>query len=82
MIFKILEYNYKGFHLVLDEADPGWKCIIGEKEIRFRTSQDAESAINEILKDADKAIEQHKGIPVCKVPGCLVTKTVETEKPY
>lgn len=82
MILKILEYNYKGFHLVLNEADSGWNCIIGEKEIKFRTSQDAESAINEILKDAAKAIEQHKGIPVSKVPVCQVTKTVETENPY
>ena len=82
MILKILEYNYKGFHLVLDETEPGWKCIIGEKEVKFRTSQNAESAINEILKDADKAIDQYNGITVSKVPVCEVTKTEETEKLY
>ena len=82
MILNILEYNYKGFHLVLDEDEPGWKCIIGDKEIRFRTSQDAEFAINEILKDANKAIKQNEGITVRKVPICEVTKTEEIEELY
>lgn len=81
MIHKILEMNYKGFHLVLDEGH-GWKCVIGEQEILFPTSQAAESAIDEILADTTNVIQKHKGTVIGKVLKSQVTKTVEIEKLY
>ena len=82
MILKILETNYKGFHLVLDEERHGWKCVIGEQEILFPHSQAAETAIDEILKDSAAAIKNNKGVVIGKAPRSRVTKTVEEEKPY
>lgn len=82
MILKIVESNYKGFHLVLDEERHGWKCVIGEQEILFPTSQDAKSAINEILKDSAAAIKERKGVVLRNVPHSQVTKTVEVDKAY
>ena len=81
MIKKILEVNYKGFHLVLaEEGQNGWKCVIGEQEILFPNSQAAENAIDEILKDATDAITKSKGVVIGKVSMSHVTKTVEVEK--
>ena len=83
MIRKILEMNYKGFHLVLvEEGQAGWKCVIGEQEILFPNSQAAETAIDEILKDSATAITQNKGVVIGKVLRSQVTKTVEVEKLY
>ena len=83
MIKKILEVNYKGFHLVLaEEGQNGWKCVIGEQEILFPNSQAAENAIDEILKDATDAITKNKGVVIGKVSKSQVTKTVEIEKLY
>lgn len=82
VINKILEMQYKGFTLVLDEENHGWKCIIGEQEILFPHSQAAESAIDEILKDSANAIKKHEGVVIKKVSYSQVTKTVEVEKPY
>ena len=83
MIKKILEVNYKGFHLVLaEEGQNGWKCVIGEQEILFPNSQAAENAIDEILKDATDAITKSKGVVIGKVSRSQVTKTVEIEKLY
>ena len=78
MIYKILEYDYKGFHLILDEEGGiGWKVVIGEQEIKFPHSQAAESAINEILSSANEAIARHNGTVIKKVLHSHVTKTVE-----
>ena len=83
MIQKIVEVNYKGFHLVLaEEGQHGWKCVIGEQEILFPNSQAAESAIDEILADTADVIKKHKGTVVGKVLKSQVTKPVETEKLY
>lgn len=83
MIQKILEINYKGFHLVLaEEGHNGWKCVIGEQEILFPHAQAAEAAIDEILKDATDAITKNKGVVIGKVSRSQVTKTVEVEKLY
>lgn len=80
MILEILEYDYKGFHLVHDES--GWKCVIGEQEIKFKYSTAAESAIDEILKDADNAIKKYDGTVICNVDRSRVTKTLEREMLY
>ena len=81
MVQKILEINYKGFHLVLaEEGQCGWKCVIGEQEILFPHSQAAEAAIDEILRDATAAITKNKGVVIGKVSRSQVTKTVEVEK--
>lgn len=78
MIYKILEYDYKGFHLILDEEGGiGWKVIIGEQEIKFPHSQSAEAAINEILSGANEIIASHNGTALGKVPRSHVTKTIE-----
>ena len=82
MIHKIIECNYKGFHLVLDEERHGWKCVIGEQEILFPTSQDAKLAINEILKDSAAVIKERKGVVLRTVPHSQATKTVEMDKLY
>ena len=82
MILKILETNYKGFHLVLDEEGHGWKCVIGEQEILFPTSQAAEKAIDEILKDTADVITKNNGVVIGNVLRSQVTKTVEIEKLY
>jgi hypothetical protein len=83
MIQKILEVNYKGFHLALaEEGQNGWKCVIGEQEILFPHAQAAEAAIDEILKDAAAAIAKNNGMVIGKVLKSQVTKTVEVEKPY
>ena len=83
MIVKILESDYKGFHLVLnEEGQRGWKCIIGEQEILFPNMQAAELAINEILKDSAAVIKKRDGVVLRKVPKSMVTKTVEVEKLY
>ena len=82
MILKILESNYKGFHLVLDEEGHGWKCVIGEQEILFPTTQAAEKAIDEILKDSAAAIRNNNGTVIGKVMKSTVTKTAEVEKLY
>ena len=83
MIQKILEIDYKGFHLVLDEeGHQGWKCVIGEQEILFPHTQAAEAAIDEILKDTADIITKHKGVVIGKVLRSHVTKTAETDKPY
>ena len=82
MIKKVLEIDYKGFHLVLNEEGHGWKCVIGEEEILFPNSQAAEMAINEILKDSADVIKKREGKVLRKVPQSMVTKTVEVEKLY
>lgn len=82
MIHKILEIDYKGFHLVLDEVRHGWKCVIGEQEILFPNAQAAEKVIDEILKDTADVIAINKGVVIGKVLRSQVTKTVEVEKPY
>lgn len=83
MIQKILEIDYKGFHLVLDEEGrQGWKCVIGEQEILFPNAQAAEATIDEILTDTADIISKNKGVVIGKVLRSHVTKTVETENPY
>lgn len=83
MILKVLEIDYKGFHLVFhDEGKVGWKCIIGNQEFLFPHRTAAEAAINEILKEADLIIEKRGGTKIRKVDNTKVTKTVEVEKPY
>lgn len=83
MVLKILEYNYKGFHLVSGGDDKGgWLCVIGEQEIRFPHGQAAEAAIDEILKGAENAIVRNKGVVLRKVAKSSVTNAVECEKPY
>lgn len=82
MIQKILEMNYKGFHLVLDEERHGWKCVIGEQEILFPNLQAAEKAIDEILSGITAAIDKHKGVVISTVSLSQVFKTVEVDKPY
>ena len=83
MIQKILEFDYKGFHLVLEEEGrQGWKCVIGEQEILFPHTQAAEAAIDEILKDTSDIITKNKGVVIGKVLRSHVTKAVETDKPY
>lgn len=83
MVLKVLEVDYKGFHLVFDEEGKrGWKCVIGDKEFLFPNKQAAESAISEILKDADKAIARCCGTKVKKVDVRKVTRTKEIEKLY
>ena len=79
MIQKILEYDFKGFHLVLDEENGGWNCVIGTQEIKFPNAQAAEVALSAILVDSKKIIEYHGGVVVRKVPVSTVTKIVETE---
>lgn len=83
MIQKILEYDFKGFHLVLaEDGQNGWKVIIGEQVVLFPTSQAAEKAINEILKDSVAAIKNNNGTVIDKVMKSEVTKTVAVEKLY
>lgn len=83
MIHKIVELDYKGFHLVLaEDGQQGWKCVIGEQEILFPHSQAAEAAIDEILADTADVIKKHKGTVIGKVAKKQVTKTVVTEKSY
>jgi hypothetical protein len=82
MIQKILEMNYKGFHLVLNEEGHGWKCVIGEQEILFPTEQAAEKAIDEILDGITAAIAKQKGVVTSTVSLSQVFKTVEVEKLY
>lgn len=82
MINKILEMNYRGFHLVLDEERHGWKCVIGEQEILFPNSQAAQKAIDEILVDTADVITNNEGVVIKKVQRSRVTKTVEVEKIY
>ena len=83
MILKVLEIDYKGFHLVFDEEGKnGWKCVIGDKEYMFPNEQAAEAAIRAILKNADEAINQYDGKKIRKVDSKKVTKTVEIEKLY
>lgn len=83
MILKILEYDYKGFHLVLDEeGGVGWKCIIGDKEIKFPNAQAAEATISDILKDVNTLIKKNNGKVVQIVPESKVTKTAEMERLY
>jgi len=83
MIYKVLEYDYKGFHLVLDEEDGvGWKCVIGGKEIKFPNAQAAEATINEILEYAKQIIKKNGGKVLRTVSVSKVTKTVEVENPY
>lgn len=83
MIYKVLEYDYKGFHLVLAEEDEiGWKCVIGGKEIKFPNAQAAEATINEILEYAKQIINKNGGKVLRTVSVSKVTKTVEVENPY
>ena len=82
MIKKVLEYDIKGFHLILDEKNGGWNCVIGNQEIKFPNLQAAKAAITTILKDADSAIKSEGGIVVRKVPEQNITKSVAIEKPY
>ena len=81
MVIEIKEYNYKGFHLILNK-NSGWKCVIGEQEILFPHSQAAETAIDEILKDATNIIARNKGVAIGKSPRSQVTKTVVQKKAY
>lgn len=83
MILKVLEIDYKGFHLVLnEEGKRGWKCVIGDMEYLFPNEQAAEAAIRAILKNADEAIAQYGGTKIRKVDDKWITKTVEVENPY
>lgn len=83
MIYKVLEYDYKGFHLVLDEEDgTGWTCVIDGKEIKFPNAQAAEATINEILEYAKQIIKKNNGKVLRTVSVSKVTKTVEVEKIY
>lgn len=83
MIRKILEMNYKGFHLVLvEEGQIGWKCVIGEQEVQFPRLKAAEAAIDDILKDSAATITKNKGVVIGKVSRSQVTKTVEVENLY
>ena len=82
MIQKILEYDFKGFHLVLDKEGGGWNCVIGTEEIKFPNAAEAEVALSAILVDSKKIIERHYGVVVRKVPISTVTKTVEIENIY
>lgn len=83
MIKKILGFDYKGFRLAYDEeGGTGWKCVIGDKEVKFKTLQDAKATISEILKDADEAIKRNEGIVIRKVPESEITKTVDIERIY
>lgn len=83
MILKVLEYDYKGFHLILDdEGGTGWKCIIGRKEIKFPNATAAEATISELLNDSDQVIKKNGGKVVQAVPESKVTKTVEIESLY
>lgn len=82
MILKVLEADYKGFHLALNEGKGGWKCIIGDQEFLFPHKTAAEAVIDEILKEADPIIKKRGGTKIRNVDNTKVTKTVEIEKPY
>lgn len=82
MIYKILESDYKGFHLVYDEVNNGWNAIIDEYEIKFPNFSAAQSAINRILDSSKDIIKENGGKIIRKPTKFGTSKMVETDSLY
>lgn len=82
MVYRIVESDYKGFHLVHDEANNGWNAIIDEYEIKFPNFNAAQCAINRILDISKDIIKENGGKIIRKPTKFGTSKMVEEEYPY
>ena len=79
MIYKVLESEYKGFRLVLDESGDKyiWNCIIGDYVLKFPTIIDAHEFIDNITKEGKVIARKYGGKVVSEPPTFGKSKSVE-----